>query len=820
MSTDSATFTCPAGHPRQAKFRTREGCAACREIEATAELIRLLSAAVGELEVSTLVEVLEATAGSAKSRSELRVWLASGPDVLRSGGSDCPAVGARVLAELARQGVDVVPPRCLDCGKARPLPKQVEGGRVCQTCNARRNARPCATCGFIKPVAYRRPDGAAVCLRCRTLDPSTWQPCGRCGTVAQVVATDGDVKVGRCCYVAPGLRCTVCGIRQGERPWKTRRPVCAECQAVERVACSTCGLDAAAPVDGSPARCALCDTHPAQPCSTCGTATPSKDVDGKPRCADCYQRPDGTCGRCGRVRPIARLARDGDPDLCAVCWRGPVGVCADCGRVGPRRGERRGRMLCIYCRPVTPQLCAHCSEARQPTAHWHEGPVCRACYNRALAAKADCPVCGQHRRLRHYPGFDTQVCADCADQTATHVCGDCGIEDLLYERGRCPRCTLHRRLTDLFVARGASASAIDWLLKSPAVPTLARIASGELRLTHDTIDALEAELSVGTARHLEHLLTASGALAERDIVIAATERWCTRRIDTVRDDEHTKVLRTWVRWQILRPMHDRAEKGPVTEAVGNTARARLATATEFCAFLTDRGRILSNCRQADLDGWAASRPRSKAHTLAGFARWAMARGAMPPLSIPAGRSRPPTPPVDDDERWEIARRLLHASGIDSTLRLAGALVVIYAQPLNKISRLRTTDLDIGPRRVLVHVGTATIEIPEPLASHARQLINERQPHPRKARLPGDAGWLFPGAPGRPINPDTLSDRLARLGIRAAQHRLAALLHLAADIPAPLLADLLGIHPNTAQGWSRLANRGWGDYQGMRTESAR
>lgn len=493
-------------------------------------------------------------------------------------------------------------------------------------------------------------------------------------------------------------------------------------------------------------------------------------------------------------------------------------------------------MLCIYCRPVTPQVCAHCGEARQPTARWHEGPVCRACYNRALAAKADCPSCGQHRRLRHYPGFDMQVCADCAGQPATHVCSDCETEDLLYERGRCPRCTLHRRLTDLLGYKSARAgnglgplfdalaeadaprATIDWLLKSPTIPTLTRIAAGELRLTHDTIDALETELGVGTARHLEHLLTAAGALAERDIVIAATERWCARRIDTVIDDEHAKVLRTWVRWQILRPMHNRAEQGPVTEAIGNAARSRLRTVTEFCGFLTDRGRSLTTCTQANLDEWAASRPRSRSHTLAGFARWAMARQSMPRLVLPTGPSRPPTPPVDDDERWEIARHLLHASGIDSALRLAGALVVIYAQPLHKISQLRTTDLDIGPDRVLVHVGSATIETPEPLAGHARQLIEERQPHPRKARLPGDAGWLFPGAPGRPINPDSLSDRLARLGIRAAQHRLAALLHLAADIPSPLLADLLGIHPNTAQVWSRLANRGWGDYQAMRTEA--
>ena len=140
MSTDPATFACPAGHPRQAKFRTREGCAACREIETTAELVDLLTAAVTELDAEAITDVLEASARSAKSRNELHAWLRSGPEVLRSGSSDCPVAGARVLAELARRGVDVVAPHCLDCGKTRPLPKQVDGGRICQTCNVRRNA--------------------------------------------------------------------------------------------------------------------------------------------------------------------------------------------------------------------------------------------------------------------------------------------------------------------------------------------------------------------------------------------------------------------------------------------------------------------------------------------------------------------------------------------------------------------------------------------------------------------------------------------------------------------------------------------------------
>lgn len=128
MSTDTASFTCPAGHPRAAKFRAREGCTACRAIESTAELVDLLAVAVTELDAEAVTDVLEAASGSAKSRNELRVWLRSGPEVLRSGSSDCPVAGARVLAELARRGVDVVAPHCLDCGKARPCRSRSTAG--------------------------------------------------------------------------------------------------------------------------------------------------------------------------------------------------------------------------------------------------------------------------------------------------------------------------------------------------------------------------------------------------------------------------------------------------------------------------------------------------------------------------------------------------------------------------------------------------------------------------------------------------------------------------------------------------------------------
>jgi hypothetical protein len=200
--------------------------------------------------------------------------------------------------------------------------------------------------------------------------------------------------------------------------------------------------------------CAVCRTIPGLPCRECGRPTPARDRDGAPRCFDCYRRPTKACGRCGRVRPVVRLARDGEPDLCGICWTGPTVACESCGEVRPCRGERRRRMLCSKCCPIAPQPCAHCGRTRRVVANWIEGPICQACYGRALAAKATCPGCGSWRRLRTYPGFADKVCSGCAGAEPYAVCRTCGVEDCLYDKGRCPACALAVRLDAIFGADG------------------------------------------------------------------------------------------------------------------------------------------------------------------------------------------------------------------------------------------------------------------------------------------------------------------------------------------------------------------------------
>jgi hypothetical protein len=56
-------------------------------------------------------------------------------------------------------------------------------------------------------------------------------------------------------------------------------------------------------------------------------------------------------------------------------------------------------------------------------------------------------------------------------------------------------------------------------------------------------------------------------------------------------------------------------------------------------------------------------------------------------------------------------------------------------------------------------------------------------------------------------PSTLSRRLLQHGIEACSTPNTALLALAADLPAPVIADLLGLHVDTAACWAGLRQPG-------------
>lgn len=165
----------------------------------------------------------------------------------------------------------------------------------------------------------------------------------------------------------------------------------------------------------------------------------------------------------------------------------------------------------------------------------------------------------------------------------------------------------------------------------------------------------------------------------------------------------------------------------------------------------------------------------------------------------------------------MARALLHDDGHAPADRVAGLLVLLFAQRSARISRLTVSDVSIADDRVSITLGTAPIHLPEPFAGHLRQLVATRRPLVG-AHVTDPGPWLFPGKhPGRPVLPATITSRLQRVGIRPAAQRTAALLHLAGEMPPALLGQLLGLGRTAVHEWSTLAGRPWAGFLAARLE---
>ena len=193
-----------------------------------------------------------------------------------------------------------------------------------------------------------------------------------------------------------------------------------------------------------------------------------------------------------------------------------------------------------------------------------------------------------------------------------------------------------------------------------------------------------------------------------------------------------------------------------------------------------------------------------------FIRWA-SNQKLTSLDFPATRWAGPTRVIDAEGRWAQARRLLHDGTLKPEDRVAGLLVLLYAQQPATISRLTLGHVQASGGEVRLRLGREPVVLPEPLAGLVLHLAATRQGH---ATI-GDQGtspWLLPGGrPGQPISPYRLSERLHQIGIHPGPARSTALFQLATELPAAILARMLGIHIDVAVAWQRASAGDWMTY---------
>lgn len=221
------------------------------------------------------------------------------------------------------------------------------------------------------------------------------------------------------------------------------------------------------------------------------------------------------------------------------------------------------------------------------------------------------------------------------------------------------------------------------------------------------------------------------------------------------------------------------------------------------AFLGERGSGLGSCTQSDVDIFLTSGP--SAHCIADFAGWAMEGKLMGPVTVPSHRNHE-GPALNDETRWSIVRRLLHDDEIELGDRVAGCLVALYGQQTSRIVTLRHEQVSMHDGTTRLTIGATYIEIPEPLATLLNRLCQSRRPKTGVVAVP--TPWLFPGLyPGRPLNPSHLAARLRNLGLPVMATRRSALTHLGSQLPAAVIADLLGTKRQPCIGCRRVEATG-------------
>ena len=488
------------------------------------------------------------------------------------------------------------------------------------------------------------------------------------------------------------------------------------------------------------------------------------------------------CTRCGQEKYCCR------PDSAPVCqncsrWL-KAEPCSRCGRKRPVavRAEN-GRALCSLC-VRKKEICIRCNTRKEVYARTQDGPLCQTCYSKDPISFRECTSCGTLERLYHFG-----LCARCACPGV--------VRGLVVRADGTIRPELGPVIGALLT--NDPVALLEWLSNPAPRRVLAALGRGNGPVTYQELDDLTP---AGSSQRIREVMVNAGILPARDEQLANLERWIKRMLPRVSDPAERAALRSYLAWGHVRRLRSLAEKTPLTRNQVIRVESEAARSIELLAWLREHGSSLAAARQALIDDWlTGSRKDAR-----GFVTWAVRHGHAHDITIPARqvnvtRAGLPT----SDQRWEIARRLLHDPAINTVDRAAGLLVLLYAQPLTRICQLTTGHLlSSKSGGVQLILGTKPLDLPAPLGTIFLDLAGNRNGHATIGHT-DDHPWLFPGGfPGLSLQPDRLGQRLRRLQIPARTSRNTALMELAADMPAKVLSDLLGITVECAADWADQA----------------
>jgi hypothetical protein len=770
-------------------------------------IVELITDVEPALDSAVVAGLVSNVAPGRNTRRRLAQALLNNPSLLTTGRSPAPRVAGNLLIALRQAGaVNISAPICADCSEQLGTLQRRGQDWYCSTCGVA--ALPCVRCGKMRHVATRDHEGRPRCHACPP-DDDPMQILLKVFTAVDPTLSTATVTTAVHAVTS----------RAGER----RKLAWALHDRPELLT----GAGAQAPV---PSVLRLIDALISAgskrvvrpPCPRClRVMTLSKVLDGVRVCRNCLAKAHAqTCSRCGAYREPASRDEHGKP-LCSYCLStepANLETCMVCDRRRVVSTRTPRGAVCPSCRPAETRTCSICGRTSKCEISKATGqPWCHACQQRW----ARCVGCGDVKAIRGGT-LSAPLCATCTrpDPSFWQSCPGCGQDQ--FGTRCCSRCTLRLRLSELLGGAAGDVrgelhglyenlansqrpnTVLGWLNKNKASAVLAELGAGDRALTHAALDELPPSQPI---EHLRAILVATNTLPPRDEYLVRVEHWI---VATITGHPQAKVLQRYGVWHLLRRLRTRNNYRPATRGQALVIQQHVRAAITLLDWLAAHHLTLRGARQGDLDMWLTNEHATGRGEVGHFVRWAK-RHKMTELDLSTVRWDGPSGAIDTEARWEQARRLLHDDTLKPEDRVAGLLILLYAQQTATISRLTLKHIQVSDQQVHIRLGQEPILLPEPLATLVLTLVASRSGHATLGNK-GNSPWLFPGGqPGRPISADRLAERLRELGLRPGQARSTALFQLATELPAAILARMLGIHISVAVAWQNASAGDWTNY---------
>ncbi|TDC60563.1 hypothetical protein E1258_14450 [Micromonospora sp. KC207] len=218
---------------------------------------------------------------------------------------------------------------------------------------------------------------------------------------------------------------------------------------------------------------------------------------------------------------------------------------------------------------------------------------------------------------------------------------------------------------------------------------------------------------------------------------------------------------------------------------------------------------MADCTQTDVDAWCVERTASDRVNIRGFLHWSAKtritrRFALPTTARRGGK------PLPERDRTALLGQVLISQHAPLRSRTAAAILLLYAQPISRITRLTTDDIVCDGDQILLRLGDPPSPVPAPVATLLFEYLGQRTN--MRTATNHDSRWLFPGRrAGQPLHPNTLAALVHSLGVPTTAGRAAAIRQHVLDMPAPIVATALGYHHATTARLATEAGTTWSNY---------